>query len=208
MSEYYASKGQLKELCALLTQKFPNHLTSKAAQQWIESPSSIEGLLYKLHKGPVELVEEQKEYVVAIDPARTPEAWGVLLEGVNHSKMHFDSQTFSRFIRTVGEKTTAIVTIFRLSCPTNIEHAKRIRELLNLNPAGFEHTAALVEQHSKNIWRKADGLWLFNPDVVWEEKDGARVLGVYGDSGTLMFSSSSHLTYRNNDVVWFCGLKR
>ncbi len=207
MSDSYASKGQLQELSALLVQKLPGYIFSNIAQQWIENPDSVGGLLQKLHDGPTALVKEKREYVVTIDPTLTPEDWGKRLEGINRATIHFDSETFGPLIRTVGEKTTATVVIYRLSYRPNIKHAKRIRELLDLDPAGFEHIAALIEQHVKSIWRSTNGTWIFNPDATWEEEKGnLLVLGAYGDRSTLLFSFSRHTSY--NDCVWFCGLKR
>lgn len=116
------------------------------------------------------LVIQWHEFDVTIYPERTALEWFKAGKYFSPNPTQDDLNNFSRFM-TVDQATTvpyrAKVVAFSLHDSfLTIDRAKQIRARLHLKPVGFEHLAAIAEQHEKVLRKSELDCWLINPDIV------------------------------------------
>ena len=180
-NEKIASRSQLLGLAGMLAQHMPADLSVEVAQEWADDPEGITQFLSTMRDGVIPIAQiKQRVFEVTIDPKRTVEDW-VAVGKYDYANPNVTTANFGQFL-TVNKGATepykAKVVVFCLGRSATIDKAKHIRSRLHLKPIGFEHKAAIGEQHPK-LQRELN--WLINPDAVWVNPGGDRdVACLYG----------------------------
>ena len=164
-----ASRRQLLQLAGMCAQNLPPDLPHDIVQEWIDEPVELRKFLEKLRIGTFDLTQvKTREIEVMIDPSRSTEQWFKARKCEFNHDDDIRPHTIEKFLtvkRDVTGPYKATVVAFNLGCDAGLKKVLRIRERLGLKPVGFEHEAALAEQHPKLI---AELDIIVNPDVVIE----------------------------------------
>ncbi len=204
MEDKIATERQLLRFGGTMLHQVPADLTADVIKDWLDDPEALGQFLAGLHEGPIGQVQT-REFVVLIDPMRTVEQW-VAAGRYDWSNENLTTPNFGQFLTVRKDATEPYrqkVVAFNIGRSADIEKAKRIRNRLKLKPIGFEHEAAVGEQHPE---AQRELNWLVNPDAVWVSPDGSRdVSSLYGHPGRRsFFLSDAGGTWRGR--TWFFGL--
>jgi len=202
----FASRRQLLQLAGMCAQNLPENLLSDIVLEWIDEPAELRKFLEQLRAGIFDLSQvKTREIEVTIDPSRSLEQW---IEVRTRQFKDEDIKTVGKFLtvrRDVTEPYKATVVAFTLGCGVNLKKVLRIRKRLGLKPVGFEHEAALAEQHPE-IVTELD--IIVNPDVVIEwhmDSSGSSYHSyLHGHQG---FGSPGDAVFGWYSNTWFLGLK-
>jgi len=143
-----ASRSSLLQLAGQMAQKMSADSLSNITQEWIDNPAILELYLQDLKRSPFNQIR-LGSYELTIDPKRDIQAWFKAAK-LDPRDVRFDRIKFyNRDCLTVKKQTEpykAKVAVFCLNRPATVEMAKRVRKCLKLQPIGFEHLAAIIEQ--------------------------------------------------------------
>ncbi len=206
-NEKIASRSQLLGLGGKLVQNMPADLSVEIAQEWADDPEALQQFLAGLRDGTCPIAQiKQRVLEVTIYPKRTVEQW-VEAGKYDYKNPNLTTANFGQFLTVKKDATEpyqAKVVAFCLGRSATIDKVKHVRPRLNLKPIGFEHEAAVGEQHPK-LQRELN--WLVNLDAVWADPVEGRCVS------HLCGNSAGFRDFRLHDTVggysgraWFFGL--
>ena len=173
-NEETASSSKLLELAGLLARHMPKDLSVEIVREWVDSPVSIRQFLAALQRGPMGLIQV-RELGVTIYPWRTVEKW-VEAGGYYCRNPKFSTENFDQFITAKENEAgsyPAKVVAFCIGRAVTLNRVRQIRSRLNLKPVGFEHLAAVGEQHP-GVQQELK--MLVNPDAVRLHPTGYQIV--------------------------------
>lgn len=204
--EKIASRRQLLQLVGMLPQSVRADLPADIAQEWIDDPAALQQFMNGLRDGTCSITEIKTRVLeVTIDPKRTVEEW-VKAGNYNYANPSLTTANFGQFLTVRQDGTEpykAKVVAFCLGRAATIERAKRTCLRLGLKPIGFEHEAAVGEQHPE---LQRELTLLVNPDAVWVHPDLYRDVSCLAGHPDYRSFDLGVAGYEWDDRTWFFGL--
>ncbi len=205
----FASPRQLLQLGGMFTQNLPENLSSDTAQEWMDEPVELRKSFEEwLRKGIYDLSQvKTREIEVTIDPSRSVKQWIEVRKG-HFNDADITPSTVGKFLtvrRDATEPYKATVVAFNFGFSANLRKVLRLRNRLGLKPVGFEHEAALAEQHPEIVTKLVK---IVNPDVIIEwhmDTSGSSYHSYLMSSRSL--GSPGNAEFGWYASTWYLGLK-